>query len=60
MLNCCSEFPGVFVPDEEMNCDEDVDLPFIHLHHKKNVSFFSYHKNPLPDNGKQFPLCMNL
>ena len=29
----CSEFPGVFVPDEEINYEEDVNLPFIKFHH---------------------------
>ena len=29
VLNCCSEYTGVFVTDAEINCDEDIDLPFI-------------------------------
>ena len=26
MLNCCSECPGIFVPDKEINCGENVNL----------------------------------
>ena len=33
VFNCCSECPGVFVPDEEMNNESDVNLPFVRFHH---------------------------
>ena len=33
VLNCCSECNGVFVPDAENNCEEDVNLPLIIFHH---------------------------
>ena len=28
-LNFCSEFHGVFVPNEEINDEGDLDLPFV-------------------------------
>ena len=37
VLNCCSEFPGVFVTNSEINGDGYLDLPFIHFHHFENV-----------------------
>ena len=35
VLNCCSECTDVFVPDAEMNGDEDVELKFIQFHNYK-------------------------
>ena len=29
VLKCCSECPGVFVPDAEINDEDDINLPFI-------------------------------
>ena len=29
VLNCFSEYPGVFVPNVEINYEDDVNLPFI-------------------------------
>ena len=33
VLNFCGECPGFFVPDAEINCEEDVNLPFISFSH---------------------------
>ena len=33
VLNCCSECPGIFVTDAEMNDEDDVNLPLIQFHH---------------------------
>ena len=60
MLNCCIECPVVFVIDEEINCDEDVDLPFICFHYYQNIISCSLPKHILPECGKICPLCMNL
>ena len=38
VLNCCSKFPGVLVPDAEMNGKKYVDHPFIGSHHYENIS----------------------
>ena len=55
VLKVCSEFPGVFIPVADMNGEKDVDLPFIHFHHYKNLSPCSLHKYILPDHGKTRP-----
>ena len=60
MLNCCSECPGAFVPDAEINGDKNVDLPFAHFYHYENISSFYLHKHIFPDHGKTCPMCMNL
>ena len=60
VLNCCSEFSGVFVPDSEMNDDEDTDLPFIIFYHYGNISSCYFHKHLLIEHGKTFPLCIIL
>ena len=35
VLNCYIEYPGVFVPDEEMNDEDDLNNTFIRFHHYK-------------------------
>ena len=60
VLNYCSECTDVFVPDAEMNFDEDVDLPFIYFCFYQNIISCPLHKNILPEHGKTCPSCMNL
>ena len=60
VLRCCIEFPGLFVPDAEINGENYVDLPFIRFYHYENISSCHFHKQILPAHGKTFPLCMNL
>ena len=60
VLNFCSECPGVFVPDAEINFDEDVNLPFNNFHHYKNIISCYYHKQIFPEHGKTCTLCMNI
>ena len=59
LLNCCSECPGLFVPDAEINGDKYVDLQFIRFNHYENISSCSLHKQLLPDHGKTCPFCTN-
>ena len=59
-LNCCSECPSIFVPDSEINCEEDVNLPFINFHHYGNISSCSLHKQILTEHGKYFPSCIDI
>ena len=59
-LNFCSECPGVFVTDAEFNGDKDLDLPLVIIHHYKNISSGSLHKQVSPEHYKTRPLCMNL
>ena len=47
VLNCCSECPGVFVPDAEINYEDDVNLPFVLFHYYGNISSCSFHKRLL-------------
>ena len=44
VLNCYSECPGIFFPGEEMNCDKNVDLPFIKFHHYENLISWYFQK----------------
>ena len=61
MLNGCSECTGVFVPDTELNGDEDVKLPFIHSFSSlQNIRSCCFHKQVSSDHGKSCPLCMNI
>ena len=60
VLNFCSECPGVFFPEAEINYEEDVNLPSIHFHHYKDISSCYLTEHILPDNGKTCPLCTNL
>ena len=56
VLNCCSEFPGVFVTNSEINGDGYLDLPFIHFHHYQSTRSCSFHNQLLPEHGKHV-LC---
>ena len=56
VLNFCSECPGVFVSDAEINCEEYMNLPFLSFNHYKNISSCSLHNQLLPKHGKIFPL----
>ena len=60
MLNCCSECPGVFVPDAETNDENDANLPLIKFHHYKNTSSCYLNKQLFPKNGKTRPSFMNI
>ena len=60
VLNCCSECPGIFVTDAEINDEDDVNLPFIQFYHYKNISFCYFHTQLFPDHGKICPSWMNL
>ena len=48
VLNCCSECPGFFVLDEEMNDEDDVNIPLILFPRYKNISSCSFHKQLFP------------
>ena len=43
VLICCSECPICFVPDVEINCEEDVNIPFIWSCHYTNMISFYFH-----------------
>ena len=60
VLNCCSECPGVFVPNAETNCDQDVGLPFIHFNRYKNIGYFYLNKNLLSEHCKTCTSWINL
>ena len=60
VLNCYNECPDVFVPYEEINCEEEFNPPFIRFHHKKNIISCSLHKTIFPENGKTCPSCINI
>ena len=60
VLNCCSEFPGVFVPDVEINDRVGVNLPFIRFHHHKNIISCSLHKQLFHYHVKTCPPRMNI
>ena len=60
MLKFCSECPGVFVPDSEINDEDDADLPLIQFHHYVNIGHFSLHKELLPEHGKKCPSLINI
>ena len=60
VLNCCSECPSIFVPDAEINDEDDAYLPFIWFHHYRNIISCSLHKQILPEHGKICPLCINI
>ena len=49
-----------FVPGTELNDEEDMDLPFIFLHHYQNIFYCSFHNKLIPEHGKTCPLCMNI
>ena len=51
-----SEYPGVFVPESEINYDENMNPPSISFYQHANVSSCSLNKQPLSENGKTFPL----
>ena len=55
VLNCCSECPGVFVPDAEINDGDDADLPFILFHHYENIISRYFHKQLFHEHGKTLP-----
>ena len=40
VINFCSECPGTFFPDEEMNDNEDMDILFICFYHCEHVIFY--------------------
>ena len=42
VLNVCSECPGLFVPDVEMNDEKYVGITFISFHHNENISSCSF------------------
>ena len=42
VLNCCSEYPGVFVPDEEIIDEDDLNLPFIQFQHCKKYKLLFF------------------
>ena len=56
LLSYFSGYPGLFVPDAEINSEEYVDLPFICNNHFENISSYSFHKHLLSDHGKHV-LC---
>ena len=60
VLNCCSECPGVFVPDAEMNDGDYGDIPFILFYHCENISSCFLHKHLLTKHSKTCPLCTNI
>ena len=56
VLNCCIEFPGVFVTDSKINCDNNMDSPFICSCRYENIISCYLRKYLLPDNVKTYPL----
>ena len=60
VLNFCSERPGVFVPDTEMNDEDDAHIILILFHHYNNTISCYLHKQLLPEHVKTFPSCMNI
>ena len=60
VLKFFSEHPGVFVPDAEMNDEDDAYILFIRLHRYKNTSYCSLHKQLLPEHIKTCPSCTNI
>ena len=60
VINFCSECPGTFFPDEEMNDNEDIDILFICFYHCEHVIFYYWHNELLPEHGKEIPLRISL
>ena len=60
VLNCFVEYPGVFVSDVEMICEEYFDLPFIHFHHYANISSCYLQIYIFLVHGKACPSCTNI
>ena len=60
MLNCCSEFPDVFVTDAGINDEDDVNISLIQLHHCKNIISCSFHKQIFTKHKKACPSCINI
>ena len=52
VLNRCSEYPGLFVPDAKMNGDRDLYLTFMDFYHYKNISSCYFQKHIFPEHGK--------
>ena len=59
MLNYYSEGPGVFVPNTEMNDEDDVNLPFNRFHIYINITSCSFYKHLFSEHVKTRPWCMN-
>ena len=55
----CSKFPGIIVPDVEINDGYDADLPLIRFCHYKNLSSRYLQKKLFLEHGKTCPSCMN-
>ena len=49
-----------FVPDEEMNDEDNFNLTSIRFHHYENISSCYLHKQILPENGKPCTSCMDI
>ena len=55
-----SDCPGVYIPDADINDDEDMELPFICFHRYESFSSCYLNQNFLPDNSKTYTSCTNI
>ena len=60
VLNCLSEYTGIYVPDAEINNNKVMDLPFICFCHYENVGSFYLHMQLLTEHVNNSPICTNI